>query len=178
MYLMENWEPKPEWRWWNQSAAVGYIPDSDSKRPWRMMKVRKTLRFSPDFDDIITLDALMIQKRTNCTDGKTVCGTYPWAVRCSLYPCVKTFKSEISLGILKETLLSTIPLRQTNISAIEVTTSRTLKWAIAVNSTIRNGTRHDCLPSDYPTPDTPVGITANMTLPITDTDTKTAGPME
>ncbi|KAI0404753.1 hypothetical protein F4802DRAFT_566185 [Xylaria palmicola] len=139
-----------------------------------MISTRKTLGFDPSmsdtpFDDLITLDfmTLNINGACNATTRETeTCAKHPWAVRCSLYPCIKTFDANIVNSILSENLTSSIPMKKSNISAVEVTTSKNLTWSYAVNTTLRHGQRVDCNPSSIPTINNTVAITINMTSPI------------
>jgi hypothetical protein len=70
-----------------------------------------------NFDNRIALfDAVMI---SNCSpvydaSGTSECSYEPLAVRCSIFPCVKTYRAEITNFVLNETELSSQPLENSN----------------------------------------------------------------
>jgi hypothetical protein len=127
--------------------------------------------FSPEFDALFTFDTLMLNVNSSCNvmDGdihlSETCEKHPWAVRISLYPCIKTFQSSISNSILEETIISTTPLRKTNGSAVEITTTANLTYSLATDSILVNGSWQTCQTSDHYTDSTPVPISVvNNTL--------------
>ncbi|KAI0530162.1 hypothetical protein GGR58DRAFT_508737 [Xylaria digitata] len=187
-YWLDNWVENPSWNWWREDARVGWTNESRTTHytytPYTMLSSRKTLRFDPSigdapFDDLITIDYLTLNINATCntTMGDTeTCPKHPWAVRCSLYPCIKTFNANITNSVLSENLTSSFPLKKSNISAIEVTTSENLTWSYAVNTTLRHGQRVDCKPSSNPTTINTVPITINKTSPISSNETVTWYP--
>lgn len=163
-FWLENWKGDPSWRWSNQPARVGYTFPNTSM-PYSMFWSRKTLGLDPTFDDLITIDSLMLNVDSECNVAKSQdCQKHPWAVRCSIHPCIKTYSASIINAALKETVLSTIPLRKTNNSAIEITTSTNLTFSLATDKILRNGTWVQCRISDEPTGDASVLIGINKTL--------------
>ncbi|KAI3329504.1 hypothetical protein F4824DRAFT_506083 [Ustulina deusta] len=144
-YWLDNWTEDPSWDWWREDARVGWTNESRTTHytytPYTMLSSRKTLGFDPSigdapFDDLITLDflTLNIDATCNTTTGETeTCAKHPWAVRCSLYPCIKTFNANITNSVLLENLTSSVPMKKSNISAIEVTTSENLTWSYALS---------------------------------------------
>lgn len=93
-FYLENWAPDqvPDYKdWWDEPAYVGWVfPNSSNSLPYSMFWSRKTLAFSPELDDLITFDYLMLNvdnKTCNLTQSEK-CPKHLWAVRCSLYPCV------------------------------------------------------------------------------------------
>ncbi|KAI1131265.1 hypothetical protein F5Y10DRAFT_262447 [Nemania abortiva] len=189
-YWLDNWAENPSWNWWREDARVGWTNESSTTHytytPYTMLSSRKTLGFDPSmgdapFDDLITLDFLTfnIDATCNTTMGDTeTCSKHPWAVRCSLYPCIKTFNANITNSRLSENLTSYFPMKKSNISAIEVTTSENLTWSYAVNTTLRHGQRVDCNPSSIPTTTNTVPITSNRTSPISSNETVTWYPQD
>jgi hypothetical protein len=129
--------------------------------------------FSPEFDALFTFDTLMLNVNSSCDvmNGdiylSEACEKHPWAVRISLYPCIKTFQSSIVNSILEETTISTTPLRKTNGSAVEITTAANLTYSLATDSILVNGSWQTCQTSDSYTDSTPVPISVvNNTLQL------------
>ena len=129
--------------------------------------------FSPDFNALFMFDTLMLNVNTSCDvmhgdiHLSESCEKHPWAVRISLYPCIKTFQSSVTNSILEETILSTTPLRKTNGSAVEITSTTNLTYSLATDSILVNGSWQTCPVSDYYTDSTPVPISVlNNTLQL------------
>ena len=107
-YWLDNWTPSPAWgngwdTWWKRPAYVGYVfPNSTTNTTYSMFWSRKTLAFSPDFDDLITFDALMLNVDPQTCDvtKSELCPKHPWAVRCSIYPCIQTYNATIINSVL------------------------------------------------------------------------------
>ncbi|KAK5627373.1 hypothetical protein RRF57_003088 [Xylaria bambusicola] len=187
-YWLDNWVGNPSWNWCREDARVGWTNESWATpytyTPYTMLSSRKTLGFDPligdaPFDDLITLDFLTLNVNAACNatiEDVETCPKHPWAVRCSLYPCIKTFNAKITNAVLSENLTSSIPLKKSNISAIEVTTSENLTWSYAVSTTLRHGQSVDCKPSSIQTPINIVSITSNRTIPISSNETVTWYP--
>ncbi|KAI1740963.1 hypothetical protein F4680DRAFT_464815 [Xylaria scruposa] len=174
-YWLDNWAQDPKYHWSREDAKIGWMNETNSRTPYTMLSSRKTLGFDPSFgdapfDDLITIDVLTLNIDANCCNtamGETeTCAKHPWAVRCSLYPCIKTFNSSITNSVLSESLNWSFPMKKSNISALEVTTSQNLTWSYAVNTTFRHGQRVDCMPSSSQTIADTVPITVNRTSPI------------
>jgi hypothetical protein len=171
-YWLENWTPDPSWgknwdTWWVRPAQVGYVfPNSSTNTSWAMFWSRKTLAFSPVFDDLITIDSLMLRvdpKTCDVTKSES-CPKPPWAVRCSLYPCIQTYNAKIENSIMSETLLSTIPLKKKQIMDLEITQAPNMTFSLASDRILRNGTWTQCRVSDTYSNTTPVAIGTNNTL--------------
>ncbi|KAI0515452.1 hypothetical protein F5B22DRAFT_646726 [Xylaria bambusicola] len=187
-YWLDNWVENPSWNWWREDARVGWTNESWTTHytytPYTMLSSRKTLGFDPSisdapFDDLITLDFLTLNVNAACDAAigeMETCPKHPWAVRCSLYPCIKTFTAKITNSKLSENLTSSIPMKKSNVSAIEVTTSENLTWSYAVNTTLRHGQNVDCKPSSSPTTINTVSITSNGTTPISSDEAVTWYP--
>ncbi|KAI1750220.1 hypothetical protein F4782DRAFT_548867 [Xylaria castorea] len=187
-YWLDNWVQHSSWHWTREDAKVGWTNESTATHytntPYTMLSSRKTLGFDPSigdapFDDLITLDflTLNIDATCNTTTGETeTCAKHPWAVRCSLYPCIKTFNANITNSVLSENLTSSLPIKKSNTSAVEVTTSKNLTWSYAVQTTLRHGLRVDCKPSSIPTATNTVPITSNRTSPISSNEVVTWYP--
>ncbi|KAE9372778.1 hypothetical protein N431DRAFT_340473 [Stipitochalara longipes BDJ] len=168
-------------------ASVG-IPDAITPVPaeslvtianskYQMIYTKKGIAdgpgFSPEFDALFTFDTLMLNVNSSCDVTSSdihlseICEKHPWAVRISLYPCIKTFQSSIRNSILEEKIISTTPLRKTNGSAVEITTTANLTYSLATDSILVNGSWQTCQTSDYYTDSTPVPISlVNMTLQL------------
>jgi len=168
-------------------ASVG-MPDAVTAGPaeslvtinnsnYQMLYTKKGIAdgpgFSPEFDALFTFDTLMLNVNSSCDvmygdiNLSVTCEKHPWAVRISLYPCVKTFQSSILNSILKETIISTTPLRKTNGSAVEITTTTGLTYSLATDSILVNGSWQTCQTSDHYTDSTPVPISVvNNTLQL------------
>ncbi|KAL9619902.1 MAG: hypothetical protein Q9160_005549 [Pyrenula sp. 1 TL-2023] len=165
-YWLENWEGQPSWNWSDQPANVGYVFPNTSL-PYSLFWSRKTLALDPAFDDLVTFDWLMLNVDPGCNvEISQHCPKHPWAVRCSIYPCIQTYSATIVNSILQETILSTIPIRKTNTSAVEITTSPNLTYSLVTDEKLRNGTWNQCKVSKELTPATPVPISVNKTLAI------------
>ncbi|KAI0555936.1 hypothetical protein F4679DRAFT_590894 [Xylaria curta] len=178
-YWLDNWAQDPRYHWSREDAKVGWMNKTNTKTPYTTLSSRKTLGFDPSFgdapfDDLITIDVLTLNIDTtycNTAIGETeTCVKYPWAVRCSLYPCIKIFNASITNSVLSENLNSSFPMRKSNVSALEITTSQDLTWSYAVNTTFRHGQRVDCKPSSSQTIANTVPITVNRTISISSTE--------
>lgn len=135
--------------------------------PYVMFFSRKTLFFNSVFDELVTVDSLMLNVDSSCDlSHSQQCQKHPWAVRCSLYPCLKTFAATVAGNVYHEELTSTTPLRKTNISADEVTTTESLTWSLGTDTTFRRGIWHNCTISEENSDATPVQMTTNKTLHI------------
>jgi len=143
---------------------------------WKMLQPKKVIEngpgFTPDFDGLFTFDAIMLNVNSSCQvmDGdihlSERCEKYPWAFRASLYPCIKTYRSKIVKAIAEETPITTLPLRKTNASAVEVTTTANLTYSLATDSILVNGSWQRCQVSDHFTESTPIPISVNKTLQL------------
>ena len=144
---------------------------------YQMLYTKKGLAdgpgFSPGFDALFTFDTLMLNVNSSCDVTSSdihlseTCEKHPWAVRISLYPCIKTFRSSIVNSNLEETIISTTPLRKTNASAVEITTTANLTYSLATDSILVNGSWQTCQTSDHYTDSTPVPISpTNNTLQL------------
>ena len=158
---------------WHGSQSAITINNSH----YTMMSPKKALAnspgFAPDFDDLFTFDTLMLKVNASECDIMNPnihftanCTKHPWAFRTSLYPCIKTFSSSVTNNILNELVLSTIPLKKTNYSAIEITTSVNLTYSLATDKILVNGAWKTCQILDYYTDVTPVPISINGTLQL------------
>jgi len=142
----------------------------------KMLEPKKVIAngpsFAPGFDDLFTFDTIMLKVNSSCQvmDGDIYlsegCEKHPWAFRASLYPCIKTYRSNIVNNIAEETPISTLPLRKTNASAVEVTTTANLTYSLATDSILVNGSWQRCQVSDYFTESTPIPISVNKTLQL------------
>ncbi|KAI0970523.1 hypothetical protein F4678DRAFT_479936 [Xylaria arbuscula] len=187
-YWLDNWVNDPSYHWSREDARVGWTNESRTTSytytPYTLISSRKTLGFDPSigdapFDDLITLDFLTLNIDASCNTamGDTEAfPKHPWAVRCSLYPCIKTLNATIINAVLLETVISSLPMKKSNISAIEVTTSKNLTWSYAVDTTLRHGQRVGCNPSSIPTTINTVPITRNRTNPISSNEIVTWYP--
>ncbi|KAI1366203.1 hypothetical protein F5Y08DRAFT_337961 [Xylaria arbuscula] len=177
-YWLDNWVGDPSWNWWREDSRVGYTNKSVTTHytytPYTMLSSRKSLGFDPSlgdapFDDLITLDLLTLNVDATCntTMGQTeTCTKHPFAVRCSLYPCIKTFSAKIINSVLSEDLTPSVPLKKSNVSAIEVTTSENLTWSYATDTTLHHGLMTDCNASEIYTETNTVPMTSNRTNPL------------
>lgn len=86
-----------------------------------------------------------------------------FATRCSLYPCVTTYGSNVTGSVYIEKRISSI----TSDAPLEVFWAQPGPWSMATNRTLRNGTWQDCSPSTAQTDINAVPITQNKTL-VTD----------
>ncbi|KAF2664059.1 hypothetical protein BT63DRAFT_429586 [Microthyrium microscopicum] len=148
-------------------AYVGYVfPNSTNKTPYSMFWSRKTLANSAEFDDLFTIDALALNVDSDCNLEKSEnCTKHPLAWSCSIYPCIKTYNATIVTSVLNETILaSTTPLRKTNSSAVEVTTSTNLTWSLATERVLLDGRWTQCNISDTPSGASIVPVGTNNTL--------------
>ena len=84
--------------------------------------------------------------------GPTGCTLKPWAVNCSIYPCLKTYGGNISQHLLNEVVLQSI--RVPRQFAGDGWYS---PFMLVQNSTLRNGIWQDCKPTSKPTRTNTVG---------------------
>ncbi|OAL47424.1 hypothetical protein IQ07DRAFT_682272 [Pyrenochaeta sp. DS3sAY3a] len=154
--------------WGEESGCqVGKVYPDSPDIPYQLLHVTKALAAEEAFDEFINLQFLTLNVDDTCspTSGNTTtCLKRPWAVECSLYACVKQYRSKIARNQLEEVVLRVTPLRQTNVSAEEVTRTENLTWSLAVPNVLENGAYRSCLLSNTPTVDTPVAISRNNTL--------------
>jgi hypothetical protein len=105
--------------------------------------------------ELLTFDTLMIQEfYSGVTRGR-----WPWAVRCGLYPCVKTYAANISRFVLDEIVMETQPLERN---------WKEGGFILATDDTLRDGVWTKCTPSDQPTADNQVIVpfpTSGNTVP-------------
>ncbi|KAH8680533.1 hypothetical protein BX600DRAFT_543279 [Xylariales sp. PMI_506] len=137
--------------------------------PWTLLYSRKWPLPLEEFDPLITLDFIMfdLNNPDSCDwNHAENCPIHPWAVRCSLIPCIKTYSAIVTNGNLYENELDTTLLKKTNQSGVEITTSVNLTWSLATDTIIRNGEVHQCEVSDTASNSTPIGISSNGTLAL------------
>ena len=95
--------------------------------------------------EILTVDTLMM--RESCGDSS--CVRWPWAFRCGLYPCVKTYAANISSFVLDENITATRPLERNREDG---------GFYLVTDDTLRNGIRTKCTASNQPTADNKVTV--------------------
>jgi hypothetical protein len=83
--------------------------------------------------------------------GLIGCTLKPWAVNCSIYPCLKTYGGNISQHLLNEVVLDSVRLPRQNADMWYS------PFILVQNSTLRNGTWQDCNPTSKPTRTNTVG---------------------
>lgn len=104
---------------------------------------------------LFTMEAIMVTPQRNCTvaaDGTKECEhisrsdwEHPSAYSCSLYPSLKTFGANITLGIYREQEISSINLQNVGAVAKEVSYNAPVPdWQMGTDTFLRNGTWHDC----------------------------------
>jgi hypothetical protein len=126
--------------WDGESLNSVGLFDPNATTPYQMLYTRKTIAKNSDFDDLVTFNILTLNIYNSCDKAHTEnCTKHPFAARHSLYPCIKTYNSSITLGKIEEKLISSIPMKKTNASAITLTASENLTWSLATNKTLRNG---------------------------------------
>jgi hypothetical protein len=161
----------PDWDG-NSQCSVG-LSTPNGTEPYQMLYTRKTVAKISDFDDLITFDILTLNADDGCDMPRTEnCTKHPFAARHSLYPCIQTLNSSISQAQISESLISSIPLKKTNVSAITVTDSENLTWSLATNETLRNGKWTTCTPSKSPSAGNVVAVSLNATTPIVSNQTE------
>jgi hypothetical protein len=142
-----------------------YVPNETT--PYQMALTKNVRASNTDFDDMISWIILTLNVDANCdTEHTQSCTKYPFAARHPLYPCIKTLNSSISEGNSTETVMSSIPLKKTNSTAIILSDSENLTWSLATNETLRAGKRTLCTVSKDQSPENNVAVSLNGTLPI------------
>jgi hypothetical protein len=160
-WSLANWHVGDDWNFGRRPAYVGenalpYEADNNSNA---MYWSRKTLAMRAEFDDLITVDGIMLNVNNDCdVESSEHCPKHPWAFRCAIYPCIKTMSAKILNSKLEEKILSTSSLRRTNETALEVTTSVNLTWSLATDRVLRNGAWAQCNPSTNPTSSESVAV--------------------
>ena len=160
-WSLANWDVGDDWNFARRPAYVGEnaIPHEADNNSNAMYWSRKTLAMRADFDDLITVDGIMLNVNNDCdVESSKHCPKYPWAFRCAIYPCIKTMGAKILNSKLEEKILSTSSLRRTNETALEVTTSVNLTWSLATHRVLRNGAWAQCNPSWNPTSSESVAV--------------------
>ncbi|KAK7948018.1 uncharacterized protein PG986_008904 [Apiospora aurea] len=164
--------------WWSEPVLqIGEILKWNNL-PFQMAEASKVPANNSNFDEVINLQFLMkvLDDTGTCKISNTThCPKHPWAVGCSLYPCLKTYNAKVQGSILSETMISSVPLRKTNASSVEVTVSPNMAWSLATEEIVSGGQRRQCLKADKPGKDATVAISSNQTLQIGQdpTDVKT-----
>lgn len=118
-----------------------------------------------DYDDsLFAFEALMLNYPERCMDGAELKSSAsdctpedPFAVRCTLDPCVQTYAANVTESVYSETLLSS--------ENLPYVMDNGFYWILATNRTLDNGTWRSCNASTTPTPSNTVGIGANGTIP-------------
>jgi hypothetical protein len=149
-WSLSNWDVGPEWNFGKRPAYVGEnaLANEPDNNLDAMYWSRKTLAMRPDFDDLITIDGIMLNVDDDCdVETSENCPKHPWAFRCAIYPCIKTMRANIVNSKLKEEVIGTSSLRRTNETAVEVTTSVNLTWSLAIDRVLRNGAWASCSPT-------------------------------
>lgn len=96
---------------------------------------------------LFTLDTLMIQEYDCGEPPSGRCERRPWAFRCMLYPCLKTYAANITQSVLEEHIVATTRVPYD---------TRSHKFILVTNRTLRNGTWQDCRASNQPTKHNPI----------------------
>jgi hypothetical protein len=110
--------------------------------------------------DLFSFESIMLSKTDlSCNDTKGTCETKAFATRCSLIPCVQSYKAEIRTFILNEQLVST-----TNMIYDADMDPIRMSFSLVTNSTTRNGVRHDCITSKGKTTENTVALSSNNTI--------------
>lgn len=155
--------------WWSEPILqVGEIYKWNNL-PFQLLEASKVPANNSNFDEVINLQFLMLvlDNPASCDLSNTThCTKHPWAVGCSLYPCVKTYSASVQGSVLSETIISTVPLRKTNTSSVEVTVSPDMTWSLASDQLISGGRSRECSRSDTLGVNTSVAISVNRTLQI------------
>ncbi|KAK7921356.1 hypothetical protein PG985_009378 [Apiospora marii] len=155
--------------WWSEpELQIGEIVKWNNM-PFQMAEASKVPANTSNFDEVINLQFLMkvLDDPGSCVlTNTTGCPKHPWAVACSLYPCIKTYSASVQGSVLSETTISSVPLRKTNASSVEVTVSPNMTWSLAAEEVVNGGQRRQCLKSNVPGDNATVAISSNYTLQI------------
>lgn len=155
--------------WWSEPILqVGEIYKWNNL-PFQLLEASKVPANNSDFDEVINLQFLMLvldDPQACDLSNTTHCMKHPWAVGCSLYPCVKTYSARVQGSVLSETMISSVSLRKTNTSSVEVTVSPNMTWSLATEQLISGGRSRECFKSDTPGVNASVAISMNQTLQI------------
>lgn len=104
---------------------------------------------------LFTMEAVMVSPQRNCSvaaNGTKECEDisrsdweHPSAYSCSLYPSLKTFGANITLGIYREQEISSINLQNLGAVGEEVSYGAQVpNWQMGTDTFLRNGTWNDC----------------------------------
>ena len=94
----------------DKESGGGWIWETESGAQIGMSVLLNTIVSSntsdnPDATEALTFDTLML--RGDKEEGSI---KWPWAFRCGIYPCVKTYSAKISRSVLEENITATLPL--------------------------------------------------------------------
>lgn len=142
------------------TTPVNYTLDSG---PWVGQQVlASTAGKASTNNAIYTFEALMLNYPDNCTATDSLSsdgGCWPedpFAVRCSLRPCLQTYGANVTENVYAESLVSSTPL--------PYVIDNGWWWILAANRTLVDGAWRDCNASTAPTSTNTVGITENGTV--------------
>ncbi|KAL1865314.1 hypothetical protein Daus18300_007204 [Diaporthe australafricana] len=117
---------------------------------------------------LFTMEAVMVTPQRNCSlaaNGTRECENisrsdweHPSAYSCSLYPSLKTFGADITLGVYREREISSRNLQNLGAVDEEISFAPVPEWQMGTDTFLRNGTWHDCNATDASTTSNTIDI--------------------
>jgi hypothetical protein len=125
---------------------------SSSDLVWMASTAYGSVDSTPGIDYVSGFDTLMYREArcTNATEIDSKCNYEPFAVRCHIYPCVKTYNASITNFVLAERLLDTKTVPMATIIP-GYSSSFGGGFTLLSDSVLRDGAWIDCGGVDAPT---------------------------
>lgn len=148
-------------------VSTNYTLPSGAWAGQQVLASTSTARSADYGDAVYTFEALMLNYASSCnTDESEAASTTgciypetPFAVRCSLLPCLQTYGANVTQSTYNETLISSTNLPQS------FSSTNAYMWSLATDSVLQNGTWRSCNASTSPSSTNTVAVeTTNKTL--------------
>ena len=136
---------------------IGWVEDTyASGLIWMALSAYDNADSTHGIDYISGFDALMYRANacTNVSQIDQKCDYEPFAVKCFIYPCVKTYRGKVANFVLEEKLLNTtrVPMAY---ESPQFSSSFDSGFTLLSNSALRNGTWGECVSDNEPSKTNP-----------------------
>lgn len=151
---------------------IGWMEDTDAEGLiWMASSAYSNADSTPGIDYISGFDALMYRASacTNASEAGQKCDYEPFAVKCFINPCLKTYRANVTNFVLEEKLLNTtrVPMAY---ETPQLNSSFGFGFTLLSSSVLRNGTWSECVGMDEPSETNPAAgpdqRTTNTETPI------------
>ncbi|KAF2138636.1 uncharacterized protein K452DRAFT_256275 [Aplosporella prunicola CBS 121167] len=103
---------------------------------------------------LFKIENIMYQEEANCKKKVTDC-LKPWAVQCSIKPCLNTYSANVSKSVYQEKVISSTPL------GFGIGKNNAWNFSLATDSILRDGVWRSCNASSAPTESNNVAVDVN-----------------